>query len=119
MRRWPPLSAKAVKWGWIGRSPADRASPPPVPHHEIQPPTAEQLGALIAEMDRSDHDRASMVYVAATTGCRRGELCGLRWTDIDFDTASVVVCRSITDTSRGQAAEVMGKLELRQSNTPA
>lgn len=92
---------QAVKWGWIDRSPADRASPPPVPHREIRPPSAEQITNLIAEMDRSDHDLASMVYVAATTGCRRGELCGLRWSDIDLETATLVVRRSITDTSQG------------------
>jgi integrase len=92
---------QAVKWGWIDRSPAERASPPPVPNREIQPPSAEQIIALVAELDRTDHDLASMVYVAATTGCRRGELCGLRWTDIDLVTSTLIVRRSITDTTQG------------------
>lgn len=89
---------QAVKWGWIDRSPAERASPPPVPIREVQPPSAEQIIALVAELDRTDHDLASMVYVAATTGCRRGELCGLRWIDIDLVTSTLTVRRSITDT---------------------
>ncbi|MDQ2727936.1 MAG: site-specific integrase [Actinomycetota bacterium] len=92
---------QAVKWGWIDRSPADRASPPPVPNREIRPPTPDQIVALIAEMDRTDHDLAGMVFVAATTGCRRGELCGLRWTDIDLSGATLTVRRSITDTTQG------------------
>jgi integrase len=92
---------QARKWGWIDRSPADRASPPWVPHPEIQSPTAAEIADLIAEMERNDHDLASMVFVAATTGCRRSELCGLRWSDIDFDTATLLVRRSISDTSRG------------------
>jgi integrase len=54
-------------------------------------------------MDRVDHDLASMVYVAATTGCRRGELCGLRWSDLDLDAATLIVRRSISDTNKGVA----------------
>jgi integrase len=94
---------QAVRWGWIDRSPADRASPPPVGHLEVRPPTVEEIAALLAEMDRHDHDLANMVHAAATTGCRRGELCGLRWSDVDLDAATLVVRRSITDTSRGVA----------------
>jgi integrase len=94
---------QAVKWGWIDRSPAERATPPPVPHREVCPPTAEQIGQLLEELERLNHDLASMVYVAATTGCRRGELCGLRRSDIDLEEGTVVVRRSISDTSRGVA----------------
>ena len=32
---------------------------------------------------------------AALTGMRRGELCGLRWSDIDEETATVTVRRSV------------------------
>jgi integrase len=42
-----------------------------------------------------------MVYVAATTGCRRGELCGLKWSDIDLESGTLTIRRAITDTSFG------------------
>ncbi|MGH9019275.1 MAG: site-specific integrase [Acidimicrobiales bacterium] len=35
--------------------------------------------------------------MAATTGCRRGELCGLRWSDVDLVASTIVVRRSISD----------------------
>jgi integrase len=92
---------QAVKWGWIERSPAERATPPPVPHAEVKPPSAAEIAQLLEELERVDHDLASMVYVAATTGCRRGELCGLRWGDLDFNQSTLTVQRSISDTSRG------------------
>lgn len=38
-----------------------------------------------------------MIYVAATTGARRGELCGLRWSDVDLDAATATFARSISD----------------------
>ena len=92
---------QAVKWGWIDGSPADRATPPPVPHAEVKPPSPMEITRLLDELERVDHDLASMVFVAATTGCRRGELCGLRWSDIDFQESTLTVRRSISDTSRG------------------
>ena len=42
----------------------------------------------------------SLIYAAATTGARRGELCGLRWTDVDFETATLTISRSISDAGR-------------------
>jgi integrase len=42
-------------------------------------------------------DLASLIYVAATTGARRGELCGLRWSDVDLDLATLTIARSISD----------------------
>ncbi len=74
-----------------------------MPHHDIKPPTAEEVARLFEELERSDHDLASMVYVAATTACRRGELCGLRWSDLDLDPGTLMVRRSIMDTKGGVA----------------
>jgi integrase len=92
---------QAVKWGWVDRSPAERASPPPVRQSEVKTPTTAEISQLLHELERTDHDLASMVYAAATTGCRRGELCGLRWSDIDVEHGTLTVERAITDTSRG------------------
>lgn len=35
------------------------------------------------------------VYLAADTGARRGELCGLQWSDIDFQDSSVSIKRNL------------------------
>jgi integrase len=91
---------QAVKWGWVDRNPVDRASPPAVQGREIRPPASAELGRLL-EACRVDHpDLGSLIYVAATTGCRRGELCGLRWEDVDFDDATLSIVRSISDAGR-------------------
>ena len=34
------------------------------------------------------------------TGMRRGELCGLEWSDIDFDDATITIARSLTAVRR-------------------
>jgi len=46
-----------------------------------------------------------LIYAAATTGARRGELCGLRWSDIDLDLATMTVARSISDAGREVAVK--------------
>ena len=38
---------------------------------------------------------AAVITLAALTGLRRGELCGLRWSDIDWPGSMVIVRRSI------------------------
>ena len=92
---------QAVKWDWIDRSPAERATPPGAAPPEVGPPDADDISRLITAVESVDPDMASMLFVAATTGCRRGELCGLRWSDLDTDNATLTVRRSISDTSRG------------------
>jgi len=59
---------------------------------------------LIAEAakEKGGSEMARMFFVAATTGARRAELCGLRWGDIDWTTGSMAIQRSLLDLP-GQA----------------
>jgi integrase len=41
---------------------------------------------------------ATAVALAAVTGMRRGELCALRWSDVDLGLAQLRVSRSLTVT---------------------
>jgi integrase len=52
---------------------------------------------------------ASMLWVAATTGMRRGELCAVRWSDVDLAGATLTVRRSISD--------LPGRVEVRPTKT--
>jgi integrase len=38
--------------------------------------------------------------MAVTTGARRGELCALRWSDVDLDLGEIVIARSIAPDDR-------------------
>ena len=76
---------QSVKWGLLERSPAAQASPPSVERNEPDAPTPEEIKLLIERAEEKDPELATLLLVAATTGCRRGELCGLRWSDVDFE----------------------------------
>ncbi|MGH9153894.1 MAG: site-specific integrase [Acidimicrobiales bacterium] len=88
---------QGVRWGLLDRSPADRTSPPSIRSREIVPPTLEEVRRLLELCEETHPDLGSLIHLAVTTGCRRGELCGLRWGDVDFDKATLVVARSISD----------------------
>jgi len=91
---------QAMKWGWIDRNPTQRSSPPGVRSREIVPPTAGEVRRLLEGCEAVNPDLASLIYTAVTTGCRRGELCGLRWGAVDLDGSTVVIVRSISDAGR-------------------
>ena len=44
------------------------------------------------------HRLGPAIWVAAMTGMRRGEVLGLRWADIDLDTATLSIRRSVSCT---------------------
>jgi integrase len=71
----------AIRWEWVFDNPTRRAKVPAPPQAEPDPPTTEQAAALINECWRWD-DLGPFVWLAMTTGARRGELCALRWENL-------------------------------------
>lgn len=60
---------------------------------------ADEVGRLLAAMDGSDR---ILLALAALTGARLGECCGLRWSDVDLSTGQIDVRRSWThDVTKG------------------
>ena len=85
---------RAVRWGWIAVSPIEQTDPPPVPRPNPSPPTAAEAAALLTEA-WADPDWGTLVMFAMTTGARRGEICGLRWAQLDLDTGVAVFRASV------------------------
>lgn len=92
---------QARKWGWITHNPAVDATPGRVVRHEIEPPEPAGVMRLIGRADAAEPDLGVFLRLAATTGARRGELCALRWSDIDLDHATLIVRRSLVDGASG------------------
>lgn len=91
--------AQAVRWGWIATNPAADATPPPLRQPEIHPPAPAEVAGVIDAAQRVDPDFAMFLWLAATTGARRGELAALQWRDIDFDAGELVVERALVAVS--------------------
>ncbi len=74
---------QALKWGWIEKNPALLASPPGLTSHEMISPTPEQVRTIVADALESSPAIARIIALASLTGLRRGELLGLKWSDLD------------------------------------
>jgi len=86
---------RAIRWGWLSRNPASLAEPPTVHRPIVTPPSLDELARLVETAERHDPLFAVVLRVAATTGARRGELCALRWRDVDLDAGIVTIERAV------------------------
>jgi len=73
-------------------NPAFIAMPPRSVRRAISPPSPAQVTRLIGA---AEPDSGLFILLAATTGARRGELCGLRWSDRDFAESEVDIIRAV------------------------
>jgi integrase len=81
----------AVKWGLVSRNAAALADPPRVDRHNrtMNVWTREQIRTFLNHV--ADDRLFAMWRVFATTGMRRGEVCGLQWKHIDFERSLLTV----------------------------
>jgi integrase len=87
--------------GWIPANPAASASPPKLRRHGITPPEIHDTLALLVAADEHDAYFGTLLRVLAATWARRGEICGLRWSDIDDAAKTVCIRRSVASVARG------------------
>ncbi len=99
---------RAVKWRLLAINPAEAVDPPKVCQEEIEVLDDDELAKLLrtAKSTRS----YPAIFLAATTGMRRGEVLGLRWRDIDLDGAKLTIAMALEETKSG--------LRLKSPKTP-
>jgi len=92
--------AQAVRWDLIPRNPADSVTPPTPTLKEMRPLSVPEARRLL---EAARGDRLEAFYVLALhIGMRRGELLGLKWADVDLDTSTIRVRRTLTRTENGK-----------------
>jgi len=89
------LLNQAVLWGWIPTSPVTRTTPPRVVRFNITIPSPEDIRRIVAAAEGRDSGFACFLRLAAVTGARRGELCALRWNDLNIKTGTLTIARSV------------------------
>ncbi len=104
-RRLRKALADAVRWGLVERNPTDLADPPPAKavasarRRSMTTWTATELAAFLeATASRPLH---TVWLVAAMTGLRRSELCGLRWADVDLAASQLTVRQTVVEGEDG------------------
>jgi integrase len=84
------------RWNKVSTNVVDDARKPKVPKPDIDPPTTGELRVLLAS---AKGDLGGAIEVLARTGCRRGEVVGLRWSDIK--SGEITVKRVIIELKGG------------------
>lgn len=59
--------------------------------------TAGEAATFLASLDGASGQDGAFYALALDTGMRKGELCGLRWTDVDWDRGGVHVIQQLLD----------------------
>lgn len=86
--------ADAERLQLIIRNPAAVAHPPAVPRCDHMTWTSDELSEFLQSID--DQRLYAAFVLLATTGMRRGEVLGLRWRDLDFDSGELAVANTLT-----------------------
>ncbi len=92
----------AVRWGRLARNPADAADPPRAGQKSdgVHAWDAATLREFLAA-SRSTEDRHHALWaLLGTTGMRRGEALGLRWSDVDLDAGRARIVQTIIQTGK-------------------
>ena len=92
---------QGVKWRFVTYNPAVDASPGSLTTKTVTAPTVSEVQKMIEAAEADDPDMAALIAVAAVTGARRGELCGLRWGDVDWSNLTITFERSVAVMGRG------------------
>lgn len=94
----------AVRWEWVSANPAKVAQRPRQKPPEPDPPSSAEAARLIDEAFRMDDEWGALVWLVMTTGIRRAEVAGLRWSRVDLDNEIVDIRRAYV-MSKGKGTE--------------
>ena len=83
----------AMEQKLVSKNPTQGCALPKVEHKEMRTLTTDQLSAFFQEA--RDSGVFALYYIDLTTGLRRGELLGLKWSDIDLEKGDLRVQRQI------------------------
>lgn len=84
----------AVEWGILFSNPCDRTKPPRVERKEPRYLDEVQAATLLDLLETERMSYKIMIRLILFTGLRRGELLGLKWSDVDFDKNMLHICRT-------------------------
>lgn len=98
----------ATENGLLPANPADGVTPPKIVRGTKSIFNQEQLDTFKAAV-KQDWIWRDFFLTELTTGLRRGELCGLKWSDFDEEAGTLNICRTIHARKGGGVEEGITK----------
>lgn len=84
----------AVKWQIIINNPCGRVKPPRAERKEARFLDEKQAADILTALESEPLKFRAMITLLLYSGMRRGELCGLTWGDVDFNTGVIDINKS-------------------------
>ena len=91
----------AVQAHVIPRNPTEGTTAPKPNYKPKRILTGEELDAFLAVVERDEVWR-DFFQTELMTGLRRGEICGLQWSDFDEEGGTLKVCRTLHSQRKGE-----------------
>lgn len=86
---------KGVQWGLINENPCSRAEHPKAEEIDIRVLAEEEIPTLLDALSDAPPQYSVITQLALLLGARRGEICALRWSDIDFEKGTLSIKRTV------------------------
>jgi integrase len=108
------LLADAQRQGLVERNVAEHVDPVAVGHRSVDTYTEAEVKMLLASIA---DDRLGHAWELALCGLRRGEIAGLRWSDVNLDGKTLSVANNRVDAG-GKAVENDAKSAMSRRTLP-
>ncbi|MGA8662691.1 MAG: site-specific integrase [Candidatus Cybelea sp.] len=106
---------RAKKLQLITVNPCEFVDPPRCERDEMRSLSPEEAQQYLAAFDRTDLGTA--IAVAIGSGCRRGELLALRWSDVDLKQGTLRIARSLERITLHTAKRTRYELRFKEPKT--
>ena len=112
--------AQAEKEMLIPYNAAAKATPPKLPRREVNYFQPEEIMRILDALESEPLKWRTMVHLLIVTGCRRGEIMGLKWEKVDLENRKIKIDTTILYTPERGIYESETKTgETRQISVPA
>ena len=96
--------ADAVKRGHIPRNPSDNVNMPRWDRPEISPYDEAEVMAFLQHAAKDGDPTTALWRLMFATGIRRGEMLGLRWSDVDLVVGEITIRQSRVEIAGGHTS---------------
>lgn len=111
---WGMVLADAQRQGLVSRNVAQLVQHVVVRHQDVSTYTEDEVRQILSSIN---DDRLGHAWELALSGLRRGEIAGLRWTDVDLDAKTLTVANNRVDAG-GTVSENDPKTQTSRRTLP-
>lgn len=80
---------------------ASKATPPKARRAEVNTFQPDEIAKILAALEEEPIKWRCIVHLMIVTGCRRGEIMGLKWEQIDLDARLIHICETLLASDSG------------------